>query len=92
MVPKGLPSVEFRPWSVSCGASFFRAFFRRLFFPIFGDVGSIWAGFGKPKRKPKSIFGRFFFDVFFECVSASNFDGFWKARNLKNSNFLLEKQ
>ena len=59
-VPQGLPSVELRPWSVIPGASFFRAFFRRLFFPIFGDVGSIWAGFGRPKRNPKSIFGGFF--------------------------------
>ena len=71
---------------------FSQAFFRRLFFPIFGDVGSIWAGFGKSERKPKSNFGSFFFDAFFECVSASIFNGCWEAQNLKNSNFPLEKQ
>ena len=67
--------------------SFLRGFFRRLFFSFFFDVGSILGGFGRPKRRPKSSFGRFFFDVFFECVSASILDRFLEARNLKNSNF-----
>ena len=51
------------------------------------DFGEISGGFGRPKRRPKSIFGRFFFDVFFECVLASILGGFLEARNLKNSNF-----
>ena len=63
---------------------FFFAFFRRFFFSIFFDVGSILGGFGRPKRSPKSIFGRPFFDVFFECVLASILGGFLEAPNLEN--------
>ena len=63
---------------------FFFAFFRWPFFPNFFDVGSILGGFGRPKRSPKSIFGRLFFDVFFECVLASILGGFLKAPNLEN--------
>ena len=33
-------------------------------------------GFGKPKRKPRSSFGRLFGDVLFECSLASIFGGF----------------
>ena len=58
---------------------------------MFFDVGSILGGFGRPKRRPKSVFWRFFFDVFFECVSASIFHGFWKARTLQNSDFTIGK-
>ena len=63
---------------------FFFAFFSKAFFSMCFDVGSILGGFGRPKRRPKSSFGRFFFDVFFECVSASIFCGIWEARTLKN--------
>ena len=71
-VPKGLPCCKLR-----CGARlFFSSFFLDAIFLIFFDVGAIWGGFGRSKRRPKSIFGRFFFDVFFECVSASIFNGF----------------
>ena len=86
-VPKGLTSGGFRPWSVICGASDFHSFFGRRFFSFFFDLGSILGGFGRPKRRPKSIFGMCFFDVFFACVSASVLGRFWEARNLKNSNF-----
>ena len=78
-----------------CGKSqgcFFGAFFWTQFFSFFFDVGSILGGFGRPKRRRKSIFGTFFFDAFFECVLVSIFDRFWEARNLKNSNFTKEKQ
>ena len=65
-------------------ACFFGAFFWTQFFSIFFDVGSILGGFGRPKRSPKSIFGRPFFDVFFECVLASILGGFLEAPNLEN--------
>ena len=55
-------------------------------------LGRFWEGFGRPKWRPKSIFGRSFFDAFFECVLVSILDRFWEARNLKNSNFTQEKQ
>ena len=79
-VPKGLTS-----FSLQYGARlFFLSFFSKA---ICFDVGSILRGFGRPKRKPKSISGTFFFDAFFECVLASILGGFLEARNLKNSNF-----
>ena len=59
----------------------------RVCFFVFFDFWLILGGFGRPKRKPKSIFGTFFFGVFFECVLASIFGRFLEARNLKNSNF-----
>ena len=83
-VTKGLVSVEARPWSVVSGACFFRLIFERASGAFFFDVGSILGGFGTPKRKPKSIFGTFFFDAFFECVLASILGGFLEARNLEN--------
>ena len=69
----------------------FHSFFRRRFLPIFFDVGSILGGFGRPIWRPKSIFGRFFFDVFSERVLASIFGCFLKARKLENSGFPLGK-
>ena len=51
---------------------------------FFGDFGRVWGGFRKPKGKPKSIFSKSFFDVFFECVLASISGRFWDALNLKN--------
>ena len=87
-VPKGLPSGLF---PLICIASFFEFFFRRRLFSYFFDVGSILGGFGRPKRRQKSSFGRFFFDVFFECVSASIFRQFLEARNLKISDFPIGK-
>ena len=62
----------------------FHSFFRRRFFGICFDLGSILGGFGRPKRRPKSIFGRFFCDAFFECVLASIFGRFLEAPNLEN--------
>ena len=66
---------------------FFELFFEGVFGGFFFDFSSVLGGFWRPKWKSKSIFGRFFFDVFFECVSASIFYGFGEARNIKNSNF-----
>ena len=54
------------------------------FFFMFFDVGSILGGFGRPKRRPKPSFGRFFFDVFFDCVLASISGRFWEAPNPEN--------
>ena len=72
--------------------SFFHLFFEGDFFRFFSMLGRFWEGFGRPKWRPKSIFGRSFFDAFFECVLVSILDRFWEARNLKNSNFTKEKQ
>ena len=47
----------------------------------------ILGGFGRPKRRPKSTSGTFFFTAFFECVLVSLLGRFLEARNLKNSNF-----
>ena len=58
-------SGDLRSWSVVCGACFFRLIFERAAEAIFFDVGSILGGFGKAKWTLKSIFGKFFFDVFF---------------------------
>ena len=69
----------------------FHSFFQLRFFAIFFDVGSILGGFGRPKRKPKSIFGTFFFDAFFECVLASILERILEARTLKNRDFPLGK-
>ena len=56
-----------------------------LFFEgIFFDFSSILVGFGRSKRRPKSIFGRFFCDAFFECVLASILGRFLEAPNLEN--------
>ena len=66
----------------------FYVFFRRLFFSIFFDVKSILKGLGRPKRRPTSIFGKYFCDPFDECVSTSIFGCFFEAPNLKNSNFV----
>ena len=68
---------ELRPTSLSKG--------------IYEDFGRISGGFGRPKWMPKSIFGTFFFDAFFECVLASIFGRFFKGRKLKNSDFLVGK-
>ena len=62
----------------------FHSFFGRRFFSFFFDVGSIRGDFGRPRWSPKSIFGTFFFDAFFERVSASIFNGFWEGRTMKN--------
>ena len=64
------------------------AFFRRLFLKAFLEgFLVILGGFGRPKRRPKSTSGTFFFDAFFECVLVSLLGRFLEARNLKNSNF-----
>ena len=54
-------------------------------------LGRFWEGFGRPKRKPKSIFGTFFFDAFFECVLASILERILEARTLKNRDFPIGK-
>ena len=64
---------------------------RPRFFASRLDFGAILGGFGRPKWKPKSIFGRFFFDVFFECVLASILGGFLKAQDLKINDFPIGK-
>ena len=58
--------------------------FTSLLGGIFVVLGSILGDFGEAKWKAKSIFWRFFFDGFFECVLASIWGGFLEARNLKN--------
>ena len=50
----------------------------------FFDLGTILKSFWKPKWRPKSIFGMFFGDVFFECVLASILGRFFEGRILKN--------
>ena len=55
-----------RPWRIF----FRRAFFFKLF-RFFVDLGRFW----EVKMEPKLFFGRIFFDVFFECVFASNLEG-----------------
>ena len=64
---------------------FLQCFFRRQCLANFFDVGSIFGGFGKPKWRPKSIFGRFFFNAFFECALASILGRFLEAPNLENT-------
>ena len=83
-VPKGLSSGGSRAWSVISGACFFRLIFERASGAFFFDFLCILEGFGKPKRRPKSIFQPFFFDAFFECVFASILGGFLEPRNLTN--------
>ena len=39
---------------------FFGVFLEGDFFSIFGDLGEILGGFGRPRWRPKSIFGRIF--------------------------------
>ena len=84
MVRRGPKRLEVRCVNLVCGSCFFLLFFRNRFFSFFSDVGSIWGGFGKPKRRPKSISGTFFFDAFFECVLTSIFGRFLEAPNLEN--------
>ena len=62
---------------------FFYLFSRRLLERFF----AIFCGFWEAKWKRKSIFGKFIFNVFFECVFASILGSFLEVRNLKNSNF-----
>ena len=78
-------------WGLSPIASFFELVFEGAFFRLFLKLGRFWEVFGRPKRRPKSIFGIFFFDVFFECVSASILGGFLKAQDLKISDFPIGK-
>ena len=89
--PAGSPKAWFPVMGFDFRKLFFCAFFRKRFFPFFFDVGSIWGGFGKPKRRPKSIFGTFFFDAFFERVLTSMLGCFLKARKLENSGFPIGK-
>ena len=42
---------------------------------FFSDFGGIWGGFGRPKRRPKSIFEEVFVASFCSRVSASIFCG-----------------
>ena len=74
-----------RVWSVRSGACFFRLVFERASEAIFFNFGSILGGFGRPKRRPKSSFGRSFVDVFSECVSASFFCGNWEGSDVEKS-------
>ena len=48
------------------------------------DFGAILKGLGKPKRRSKSILGRFVSDVFFNCASASFWGRFLEGRTFKN--------
>ena len=71
-VPKGLPCAESRLFP----RLFFWSFFSKAFF--FGCLG-FWCDLGRfweAKTEAKIDFWDFFFDVFFECVSASIFRRF----------------
>ena len=84
-VLKSLVSCDFPRVPVRCIAFFFRVFvFEKDFFSIVFYFLWILGGFGEPKWRPKSIFGSFFFDFFWDCVLASILGGFLEARNLKN--------
>ena len=63
-----------------------------FFFSIFSIFGSILEGFGRPKWRPKSIFGRFFCDAFFECVLASIFLRFFRFFLYPNLDFCAHSQ
>ena len=54
------------------------------------NFGIDFKGFWKPKWSPKFDFPGFFFDVIFQCVWASDFDGFLEALNQKIAIFLEE--
>ena len=77
-----------RPWTME---SDFHSFFRRRFFSHVFDVGSMLGGFGRPKWRPKSISGTFFWDAFFECVLGSILGGFLEAPKLENNGFPIGK-
>ena len=79
-LPCGVGPVEassgaLRRWSL---------FFRLVSDAVFLDFWWILDGFGRPKWRPKLIFGSFFFDIFWDCVLASILGGFLEAPNLKN--------
>ena len=76
MVRRGLKMLEFRRVDLNCG-SCFRAFFWTRFFSIFFDVGSIFGRFGRPKWKPKSIFGSFVSVFFFRVHFGIDFSSFF---------------
>jgi len=81
--PKALPCGEALEGAVICMTLFFRHFLEHAFFSIFFDVGSILGGFGRPKWRPKSIFGRFFGMFFSKAILASNFDRIFRLETLK---------
>ena len=69
------------PKAVTCGeraklhSSYFQSFFEEGVFSIFFDLGWILGGFGRPKWRPKSIFGRLLFEVRFGIDFGSIFGG-----------------
>ena len=84
-VPKGLPCVKVRPWSVSPGACFFRLIFERASGAFFFIFDAFWWGFGKPKRRSNSNFGRFsaaFFSSTFGNRFLGDFFSFFLKSNL----------
>ena len=52
----------------------------------------ILVGLGEAETSQNLIFGKGFGDAFFEYFLASMLGRFFKAQNLKNSNFAKEKQ
>ena len=93
MVRRGPNRLDFRFGPVTPIALFSKLFFEGVLLRFFFfNFWQILGGLGRPTWKPKSIFWRFFFDAFFECISASFLGRFSEARNLKNSNFPYEKQ
>ena len=59
-VPKSLVCGGVRTLGFDLHSLFFGVFLEGDFFSIFGDLGEISGGFGRPRWKPKSIFGRIF--------------------------------
>ena len=63
---------------------FWSLFFDSMLEATFFALGGILGGFGRPKWRSKSIFGRFFGSLFSHAISASILDRFLEAPNLKN--------
>ena len=59
-----------RPWGL---------FFESVSEATFLDFGVILGGFWEPKMVPKSIFGVFFFDVFFENGFGIDFESIFEG-------------
>ena len=91
-VPKGLTSVGVRTLELEAHSLFFEDVFSKAFFSMFCDFWWISGGFRMPTWRPKSIFGRVFFDVFFKCIAASIFCRFFTVFSNPNLDFCAHSQ